>query len=106
MFKVCPHMSCVLLTLALSLSAAAAASAQQGAQQKSDNPCKGQPPLRQRQGTAGGGANQPRQQDAVEGEPMTAGQKVGCAFRGAFLSPAPYVASIFSGGIRQIGEDR
>ena len=103
MFKACPRLPRALLALALLVSAAAAARAQQ----KSDNPCKGQPPVRRRQGTSGGGAGrQPQQQGAVEGEPMSAGQKVGCAFRGALFSPVPYLTSIVSGGIRQMGEDR
>jgi hypothetical protein len=101
MFKACSRLRLAPLALVLSLSAAAAASAQQ----KSDNPCKGQPPIRQ-QGTAGNNPGGQPPQSTVEGEPMTAGQKVGCAFRGAFLSPTPYIASIVSGGIRQIGEDR
>jgi hypothetical protein len=104
MSKACSRLPrALLLSLALSLSGAAAARAQ-GSQQP-DNPCKGQPPVR-RQGAAGGGAGRQQQQGAVEGEPMTAGRKVGCAFRGALFSPAPYAASIISGGIRQMGEDR
>jgi hypothetical protein len=105
MSRTCSRLKPALLALLLSLSAAAAARAQ-GSQQKPDNPCKGRPRVRQ-QGTAGGGAGrQQQQQGAVEGEPMTAGRKVGCAFRGAFLSPTPYLTSIFSGGLRQMGEDR
>jgi hypothetical protein len=104
MFKTCSRLPRVLLlALALTLSAAAAARAQ-GARQSSDNPCKGQPPVRQ--SATGGGAGQQQPQGAVQSAPMSGGQKVGCAFRGAFLSPTPYLSSIVSGGIRQIGEDR
>jgi hypothetical protein len=98
----CPRPPRALLALTLMLSFAAAARAQ--GSQNSDNPCKGQPPVKERQGTSGGGAGQ--QPQAPPAQPLTAGQKVKCAFRGAFLSPTPYLTSIFSGGIRQIGEDR
>ncbi|HJQ33903.1 MAG TPA: hypothetical protein VJ866_17105 [Pyrinomonadaceae bacterium] len=103
MFSTCPRPPLALLALVLSLSFAAAARAQ-GSQQTSDNPCHGQPPVRERQNTSGGGAGQ--QQQAPPAQPLTGGQKVKCAFRGAFLSPVPYLTSIISGGIRQIGEDR
>jgi hypothetical protein len=104
MSKTCSRLPRVMVALALTLSAAAAARAQ-GAQQSSDNPCKGRPPVRQRQSPTGG-AGQQQQQSTGQAAPMTGGQKIGCAFRGALFSPAPYAASIFSGGIRQIGEDR
>jgi len=103
MFKACARLPRVLLALLLLLSAAAAARAQ-GSQQTSDNPCKGQPPVRERQGTSGGDNSQ--QPQAASAQPLTGGQKVKCAFRGAFLSPTPYLSSIISGGIRQMGEDR
>jgi hypothetical protein len=103
MFKACPRPPRALLALLLLLSVAAAARAQ-GSRQSADNPCHGQPPVRERQGTSGGGAGQQRQ--AAPAQPLTAGQKVKCAFHGAFLSPVPYLTSIFSGGLRQIGEDR
>lgn len=38
--------------------------------------------------------------------PMTGGEKVSRAFRGAFLSPIPYAVSAFNAGLTQIGEDR
>lgn len=38
--------------------------------------------------------------------PLTAGEKVKCAFRGALLSPVPYAMSAFTAGITQLNEDR
>ena len=38
--------------------------------------------------------------------PLTAGEKISGAFRGALLSPIPYAVSAFNAGLTQIGEDR
>ena len=55
------------------------------------------------QPTQSGGASQ---QNANRPAPLTANEKIGRAFRGAFLSPVPYAVSAFSAGITQLGEDR
>jgi hypothetical protein len=67
---------------------------------------------RQQDSQSGGQQGQQGQQ-APQGQqgqtppaPLTGGEKIKRAFRGAFLSPAPYAASILSAGITQMGEDR
>jgi hypothetical protein len=85
MCKVCPRLRPALLATILLLSAAAAASAQ--------------------------ATQQPRQQPTPDPQsqsrpaPLTSGEKVKRAFRGALLSPVPYATAAFNAGITQLGED-
>jgi hypothetical protein len=116
MFKWRPCLTSALLALALSMFASQSARAQTdsnaattpatsalteashdaGAQDKSNGQQTQQP-------TQSGGASQ---QNANRPAPLTGGEKVGRAFRGAFLSPVPYAVSAFNAGITQLGEDR
>ncbi|MFL6334015.1 MAG: hypothetical protein ACJ754_11945 [Pyrinomonadaceae bacterium] len=82
MYKVCLPLRTVLLMTALLLSAAAHAHAQES---------KPKPT--------------PEAQSQSRPAPLTGGQKVKRAFRGAFLSPAPYAIAAFNAGITQLGED-
>jgi hypothetical protein len=100
MFKVCPRLSPVLLAPVLVSSAAALASAQ-GLEPKpaevAQTQTTGQQPAQQ----------QPTPDPQAQGRPapLTSGQKVKRAFRGAFLSPVPYATAAFNAGITQLGED-
>jgi hypothetical protein len=108
MFKACPRLPRALLALALSVSAGTAARAQDSTQKAGD---ADKVEVRKTQkgaqsGGAQGSQGQQGQQRQSRPAPLTGGEKIKRAFRGAFLSPAPYAASIISGGIRQMGEDR
>lgn len=113
MLNVNPRLSFALLTLALSMLASQAARAQASsdattpaasstspvADATQDEPASRQT---QRPTQSGGTSNQNPNLPA----PLTAGEKVGKAFRGAFLSPVPYAVSAFTAGITQLNEDR
>jgi hypothetical protein len=112
MLKGCPCLTSALLALALSMLAAQSARAQtdsnattpaatespkdSGAQDKSSG-------RRTQQPVQSGGASR---QNANRPAPLTAREKMGRAFKGAFLSPVPYAVSAFNAGITQLGEDR
>jgi hypothetical protein len=85
-----------LLALSLSMLAAQAARAQEaGGQEKAGQQTQ--------QPAQSGGASKSKLNAPA---PLTAGEKVGGALRGAFLSPLPYAMSAFSAGITQFREDR
>jgi hypothetical protein len=85
MFKVSPRLRSALLAPALLLSAAVMVSAQ----------ATGQPPPQPT----------PDPQSQNRPAPLTGGEKVRRAFRGAFLSPVPYATAAFNAGITQLNED-
>lgn len=85
MYKVCPRLRPALLAPFLLLSAAVLASAQVPPQQQQPTP-------------------DPQSQGSRPA-PLTAGEKVKRAFRGAFLSPVPYATAAFNAGITQWDED-
>jgi hypothetical protein len=95
MFKLNPRLRLALLAPALLLSVAALARAQEPAPKPAEvaqtQPAQQQP------------TPDPQSQGRVA--PLTSGQKVKRAFRGAFLSPAPYAIAAFNAGITQLGED-
>jgi hypothetical protein len=100
MFKPYPRLRSALLAPILLLSAAALAHAQESAP-KPREVAQTQPAQRrdpQQQPT-------PAPQSQNRPAPFTAGQKIRRAFRGAFLSPAPYAIAAFNAGITQLGED-
>ena len=98
MFKSCPRLRTALLAPALLLSAAAVAAAQQVTPQPRE---VAQTQTTQQQTPQ----SQPTPQQQGRPAPLTAGQKVKRAFRGAFLSPVPYATAAFNAGIAQLGED-
>ena len=109
MFKVCPRLSSALLAPVLLLSAAALARAQESSASKSpaDESMVARV-TRQQDAQAGGTPQQqptPPPQNQGRPAPLTAGQKVKRAFRGAFLSPVPYATAAFNAGITQLNED-
>jgi hypothetical protein len=128
MFKTCRRLPPTpLLALALVLSAAASARAQAstttttegralvgtlfaGAERKSGEAERVEArQAREQVAQTGDARQQPSPSPSPQTgrrAPLSAGQKIGRAFRGAFLSPAPYAVAAFNGGIRQIGEDR
>jgi hypothetical protein len=99
----CPRLRPALLAPALLLSAAALVRAQESAPEPFE--------VAQTQATRQQEA-QPQQQPTPDPQsqnrpaPLTGGQKVRRAFRGAFLSPVPYATAAFNAGITQMGEDR
>jgi hypothetical protein len=96
----------LLLAPALLLSAAAAASAQDFAQKKQvSEPVAASGGRLPFDGPGGQDQQQPRQQPTPRPAPLTGGEKIERAFRGAFLRPEPYLMSAFSAGITQLGED-
>ena len=103
MYKLCPRLLPALLAPALLLSAAALARAQEFAP-KADEGAGVATQATQQQGAQ----QQPTPDPQAQGRPapLTPGQKVRRAFRGAFLSPTPYAIAAFNAGITQIGEDR
>ncbi|HZI19456.1 MAG TPA: hypothetical protein VEY09_12770 [Pyrinomonadaceae bacterium] len=78
---------------------------QPGGQQPGGQQPGGQQPGGQQPGgqQPGGQPQDPNQPDPIQ--PLTAGQKMRRAFRGAFLSPTPYAFSAFSATLTQLGED-
>lgn len=100
MFKGNPRLSYALLALALSIVAAHAARAQGTA--RDTNAQERTAGQQTQQPSQTGGANQ---QKANRPAPLTAGEKVKGALRGAFLSPLPYAMSAVSAGITQFNED-
>jgi hypothetical protein len=113
MLKGTPRQSFALLALALSMLAPQAASAQEssGAPRPSAASTSSVA-VAARDKSAGKQTQQPTQsggttkQNPSQPAPLTAGEKVGKAFRGALLSPVPYAVSAFSAGITQLNEDR
>lgn len=100
MYKVCPLLRPALLAPVLLLSAAAFARAQESAPKPRE--------VAQTQATRRQDSQQqptPEPQSQSRPAPLTGGQKVKRAFRGAFLSPAPYAIAAFNAGITQLGED-
>jgi len=90
MYKVCPRLAQVLLVPALLLSAAALTRAQEVTRPRAQ--------AAQPQPT-------PDPQHQSRPTPLTGGEKVRRAFRGAFLSPAPYALAAFNAGLTQLGEE-
>ena len=103
MYKLCSRLLPALLAPVLLLSAAALARAQEFAP-KADEGAEAVAPATQQQQ---GAQQQPTPDPQSQGRPapLTAGQKVKRAFRGAFLSPVPYATAAFNAGITQLGED-
>ncbi len=89
MSKVCPRLREALLAPALLLSFAVLASAQ--ATQPSPTPQQQPSPT-----------PQPTQSRPA---PLTSGEKMKHAFRGAFFNPIPYATAALNAGITQLGED-
>jgi hypothetical protein len=113
MFKGTPRLSSALLALALSMLASQAARAQESSGETTSAAVSTSPVADAAQDkSAGRQTRQPTQSDGTTKQnpnppaPMTAGEKVGRAFRGSLLSPVPYAASAFTAGITQLGEDR
>ncbi|MET0645577.1 MAG: hypothetical protein ABW208_03085 [Pyrinomonadaceae bacterium] len=109
MLKVHPRLALALLAPALLLSAAALARAQESAPKSPADDSMVARVTRQQDAQAGGAQQQPtptpQPQSQGRPDPLTAGQKVKRAFRGAFLSPVPYATAAFNAGITQLGED-
>lgn len=116
MFKWRHCLPSALLALALSMLAASAARAQtdsdaakppatsDAAKASRDNGVQDNSDGRQtQQPTQSGGTSK---QNPNLPAPLTAGEKVSKAFRGALLSPIPYAVSAFNAGLTQLGEDR
>jgi hypothetical protein len=103
--KVCPRLLPALLAPVLLLSAAALGRAQEFAP-KSDEGAVVMTEATQQQGAQQQPTPDPQGQTQSRPAPLTAGQKVRRAFRGAFLRPTPYAIAAFNAGITQIGEDR
>ena len=109
MSKPFTRLSPALLALALLVSAAASARAQDS-EPGPDAAARAEVQVTDEQGVQAGGAQQqpsptPTPQ-TTRRAPLTGEQKIKRAFRGAFLTPEPYIMSAFNGGIRQIREDR
>ncbi|HEX7314062.1 MAG TPA: hypothetical protein VF297_09070 [Pyrinomonadaceae bacterium] len=85
MFKVSPRLRFALLAPAL-LSFTAVLASAQTTQQPQQQPT-------------------PDPQSQSRPAPLTGGEKVKRAFRGAFLSPVPYATAAFNAGITQLNED-
>jgi hypothetical protein len=102
MFKLGSRLRIVLLAPALLLSAAGLVTAQESAPEPSEV-AQAQAPQQQE---APQQQPTPDPQSQTRPAPLTAGQKVRRAFRGAFLSPVPYATAAFNAGITQMGEDR
>lgn len=105
MHKLCPRLLPALLAPALLLSAAALARAQEFAPKADEGAVVAAQTAQQQQGAQPQPTPDPKGQTQNRPDPLTGGQKVKRAFRGAFLSPAPYAIAAFSAGITQLGED-
>ena len=111
MLKVHPRLASALLAPALLLSAAALARAQaESSAPKSPADDSMVARVTRQQDAQAGGAQQqpqpaPQPQSQGRPDPLTGGQKIKRAFRGAFLSPVPYATAAFNAGITQLGED-
>jgi len=103
-FKVYLRLSSALLAPVLLLSAAALARAQEFAP-KADEGAGVVTRTPQPQGAQQQPTPDPQGQTQGRPDPLTGGQKVKRAFRGAFLSPTPYAIAAFNAGITQWGED-
>lgn len=90
MYKVCPRLVRLLLAPALLLSAAALVPAQEVTRSRTQAAQQRPTPDPQNQ-------NRPA--------PLTGGEKIRRAFRGAFLSPAPYAVAAFNAGVTQLAEE-
>jgi hypothetical protein len=97
----------LLLAPVLLLSAAALVRAQESAPKSDEGDAVAAHVLRRQDAQAGSAAQQPtpKPQSQDRPDPLTAGQKIKRAARGAFLSPAPYAIAAFNAGITQLGED-
>jgi len=104
MYKLCPRLLPSLLAPALLLSAAALVRAQEFAP-KVEEGARVMTQATQQQGAQQQPTPDPQSQTQNRPAPLTGGQKVKRAFRGAFLSPAPYAIAAFNAGITQLGED-
>jgi len=104
MYKPRPRLLPALLAPALLLSAAALARAQEFAP-KADEGAGAVAKATQQQGAQQQPTPDPQGQTQGQPAPLTGGQKVRRAFRGAFLSPVPYATAAFNAGITQLGED-
>ncbi|MDT5270204.1 MAG: hypothetical protein QOH49_2390 [Acidobacteriota bacterium] len=100
MFKVSPRLASALLAPVLLLSIAALARAQELTSRTDEAHRVGAHVTRQQDAQ-----QQPTPDPQSQPAPLTAGQKIKRAFRGAFLSPAPYAVAAFNAGITQLGED-
>ena len=109
MFKGNPRLSFALVALVLSMLASQAARAQESSSATATTASSSAAAAAQDK-PAGQQTQQPTQsggkQNASVPAPLTAKEKVGRAFRGAFLSPVPYAVSAFNAGITQLNEDR
>ncbi|HEV7891155.1 MAG TPA: hypothetical protein VGP08_10965 [Pyrinomonadaceae bacterium] len=112
MFKGNPRLSFALLALALSMLASQAARAQESSSAATTTSSSSAAAAAQDK-PAGQQTRQPKQPGSTTTNqihnlpvPLTAGEKVGKAFRGALLSPVPYAVSAFNAGITQLNEDR
>lgn len=103
--KVYPRLQLALLAPVLLLSAAVLARAQEFAPKADEGAgivTKASP---QQQDAQQQPTPDPQAQTQNRPAPLTGGQKVKRAFRGAFLSPAPYAIAAFNAGITQLNED-
>lgn len=113
MFKVNPRLSFALLALAVSMLAPQASRAQASSSATTSDSAstssaadasQDKPDGQQTQKPAQSGDTSKKNADWPA--PLTAGEKVSRAFRGALLSPVPYAMSAFTAGITQLNEDR
>jgi hypothetical protein len=103
-FKMSRRLRSALLAPALLLSAAALVRAQEFAP-KADEGARVMTQTAPQPGAQQQPTPDPQGQTQNRPAPLTGGQKVRRAFRGAFLSPAPYAIAAFNAGITQLGED-
>lgn len=103
MFKVCQRLQHALLAPVLLLSAAALAGAQELAPKADEGATVAAQATQQQDAPQQQPTPDPQTQNRPA--PLTGGQKIRRAFRGAFLSPVPYATAAFNAGITQLGED-